>query len=197
MFGTNLEAAPVLGVDTVAVTRRPPRWRSRPGVRVHAGQGQPRSAEELRGQRHQGGLHHQCRLRRGGRRGPGGPGRAGRTRRRARHPAVRPERPGCRVDAGEPLRADRGALPAGRAHRHRQPERQPGLVVHELRRADRRRREPGGQCRKRRRRRRRRLPRLLRRRPRDPSRLGVRRGRRRRSRVRRASSSRCAAACRS
>ena len=56
-----------------------------------------------------------------GLRRPGRPRGAGR---RAGHPPRRPERPGRRVDAGRAVRADRGALPAGRPHRHRQPVRQ-------------------------------------------------------------------------
>ena len=82
----------------------------------------------------QGRLHRLGRLRRGRGRGPAGPGRAGGPGRRARHPARRAQRPGRRSPPPRrAVRPDRGAVPAGRAHRHRQPVGQLRLVVHELR----------------------------------------------------------------
>ena len=76
------------------------------------------------------------------------------------HPAGRSERAGRGVDAVVAVRPDRGAVPAGRAHRRRQPVGQLRVVVHELRGADRRRHQPGGQRRQRGGGRRGRLPRL-------------------------------------
>ena len=58
---------------------------------------------------------------------------ARRARRRARHAARRAQRPGRGVDAGAAVRADRRPVPAGRAHRRRQPVGQLRLVVPELR----------------------------------------------------------------
>ena len=54
--------------------------------------------------------------------------------RRPRHPPRRPQRPRRGLDAGPPLRPDRGALPAAGPDRRRQPERQLRLELHELRR---------------------------------------------------------------
>ena len=101
--------------------------------------------------------------------------------RRARHADRRPERPGRHLDPVVAVRADRGAVPAGRAHRRGQPVGQLRVVVHELRLRQRRRHQPGGLRRQRGHGRRHRLPRLLRRRPRDRRGAGLRRGHRRRS----------------
>ena len=76
--------------------------------------------------------------------GPPSRGRAGGAGRRARHPARRAQRPGRRQHAGQAVRADRRAVPAGRAHRRRQPERQLRVELPELRPCDRRRDQPGG-----------------------------------------------------
>ena len=165
VLATNLEATPVLGV---------------PRRGVHAGRRRSRRPALGGGQGGQGRLRHVGRLRRGRRGRPPGRGRAGRAGRRARPAAGRAERPGRGVDPGLPVRADRGALPAGRPHRRGQPVGQLRVVVPELGRADRRRHQPGRQRRRRRRRRRGRLPRLLRLRPGHRRRPGLRRGRGRR-----------------
>ena len=71
-------------------------------------------------------------------------GRAGRSGRRDGHPPGRAQRARGRVDPRQPLRPDRGALPAGRSHRRGQPERQLRVELPQLRRADRDRHQPGG-----------------------------------------------------
>ena len=76
---------------------------------------EPRPAAVVRDEGRPGGLPDLGRLRRGRRRGPSRRGRAGRPVRRAGDPAGRAQRTGRRVDAGSPVRADRGALSAGRA----------------------------------------------------------------------------------
>ena len=91
--------------------------------------------------------------------GTPGRGRARRAVRGARHPPRRAERPGRRVDAVAPVRADRGAVPAGRAHRRGQPVGQLRVVLHELVLRHRHRHQPGGVGRQRRGHQRRRLPR--------------------------------------
>ena len=104
-----------------------------------------------------------------------------------------PNGQGVDLDAGSMCAQIVAPVPAGRAHRHRQPVGQLRLELHELRPPLRRRRQPGRLRRQRRRRRRRRLPRVLRRRSRDDGRPGLRRGHRRRPRR---SSSGCAAVVR-
>ena len=160
--------------------RRPARRRDRPRLRVHPGVGERRTAAGVRGEGRQGGVPHVGRLRRGRRRGQAGGGRAGRPRRRARDPARRPERPGGRQHAGRAVRPDRRAVPAGRTHRRRQPERQLRLQLPQLRPGHGRRHQPGRVGGQRRRRLRRRLPRPLRRRPGDLRRPRLRRGHHRR-----------------
>ena len=126
-----------------------------------------------------------------------GYGEAGEAGRRAEHELVAladelgillagPNGQGVVSTPGPPVRADRGAVPAGRAHRRRQPERQLRLQLHELRHGDRHRHQPGRVGRQRRGRHRGRLPRLLRRRSGHRGRPRLRRGHRRRPRVRRA-----------
>ena len=44
VYATNLKGETVLGIETVRGSRRPARWRGRPGLRVHAGGDQPRRA---------------------------------------------------------------------------------------------------------------------------------------------------------
>ena len=152
MFATNREGAEVLGVRTVTDIAELPDGARRPGLRLHPGRGQPRPAAGLRGEGHPGRVRHVGRVRRGGRRRASAPqAELVALRRRARHPAGRPERAGRRVHAGQAVRPDRRPVPAGRAHRRRQPVGQLRVVVPELRDADRRRHQPGGQRRQRRR----------------------------------------------
>ena len=69
----------------------------------------------LRSRGDPGGVHDDRRLRRSRGAGARGRGRTGRARRRARDPVGRAQRAGRGVDAGPPVRPDRGAVPARRA----------------------------------------------------------------------------------
>ena len=122
--------------------RRAAGGRDRPRLRVHAGGGQPRPVASLRGEGRAGGVPDVGRLRRSGGGGAPGGGRAGGAGRRARDPARWAERPGRRQHPGLVVRPDRRPLPAGRAHRCGQPERQLRLQLPELRQGHRCRHQP-------------------------------------------------------
>ena len=160
VFATNREGTAVLGVDTVPDDRRPARRRGRPRVRVHAGGDQPRPAARRRGQGHPGRLPDVGRLRRGRRGGPGAPRTSwSRWPTSSACSSSGPNGQGV-VSTPSSLCAQIVApVPAGRAHRHRQPVRQLRVVVHELRPRQRRRHQPRRVGRQRGAGRRRRLPR--------------------------------------
>ena len=133
VFATNRDAAPVLGIDTVPSLDDIPDGEADLVFVCTPAATNPDAAAGRGGQGHPGRVPGLGRLRRGRRRGRAGPGRAGRAGRRAGHPARRAQRPGRGVDAVVAVRPDRGALPAGRAHRRGQPVGQLRVVVHELR----------------------------------------------------------------
>ena len=186
VFATNREGGEVLGRPTFGSIDDDPRRRGRPRLRVHTGRRQPRGAAPGGRPGRAGGFHRVGRLRRVGGGGTRPPGRAGGAGRRPRHARGRPQRAGPGVHPVVAVRPDRGALPAEGPHRCGQPVGQLRVVVPEPLPAVGCRCEPGRVGRQRRPGRRARRPRVLRRRPRDQGRPGVRRGPARRATVLRA-----------
>ena len=124
VFGTNLKGEEVLGIKTVADIADLPDGAIDLVFVCTPASANPDLLARLRRQGGSSGVPHVGRLRRGGGGGPRCRTRPRRPGRRARHPARRAERPGRGQHTGQPVRADRRAVPAGGQHRCRQPERQ-------------------------------------------------------------------------
>ena len=184
VFATNREGAEVLGVadrsldSTTCPTARPTSCScARPAAT------NPDLLRACRGQGHPGRVPRLGRLRRGRGGGPRAQAELVALADELGMLVVGPNGQGVVSTPVVAVRPDRGALPAGRAHRRGQPVGQLRVVVHELRLRQRRRHQPGRVGRQRRHGRRPRLPRVLRRRPRDRRRPGLRRGHHRRPRA--------------
>ncbi len=190
---TNLEATPVLGVETARTVDELP---DGPWDLVFVCTPAGANAELLRACARRGvraAFLTERGLRRGGGRRRARPTRARRAGRRARHLVGGPERSRRRLDPGAVVRGDRGAVSTRRPDRDREPVRQFRLLVRELGGADGSGCQPGGFRGERGGRLGRRLPRLVCRRPRDRGQLGVRRRRRRRPGALRPARGRCPA----
>ena len=114
---TNLEAAPVLGVDTVREHRRAARRAVGPRVRVHARGRQRRAPARVRAERGVARrVPHERRLRRGGRRRAGAPSASSsRSPTSSASCSPGPNGQGVVSTPAHAVRADRRALPAARA----------------------------------------------------------------------------------
>ena len=183
VFGTNLQGEEVLGIRTVADVADLPDGEIDLVFVCTPAVGQPRPAAGLRGEGRQGGVPHVGRLRRGGRGGQAGRGRAGRPRRRARascSPGRTARASSARRSSCAPRSSPRTRRPAASASPARAATSCPassttpgptGVGISRAVSAGNAAAVIG-----------RRLPRLLRRRPGDGGRAGLRRGHHRRPR---------------